>query len=124
MIITSTRCAILLGAMLITIIACAQDEPRSVGMGWPVPYPDPGFVGGGVEGEGTQVASEGAVPPGITPLPIDLFTTRDFYQDRELWSDPRYFRCNSPSTLQAMWGANGASDGRLIGSNPPDSASW
>ena len=124
MIITSTRCAILLGAMLITITACAQDEPRSVGMGWPVPYPDPGFVGGGVEGEGTQVASEGAVPPGITPLPIDLFTTRDFYQDRELWSDPRYFRCNSPSTLQAMWGANGASDGRLIGSNPPDSASW
>jgi len=83
-----------------------------------------GFVGGGVEGEGQQAASEGQAPPGITPLAVDLFTTRDFYQDVDLWSDPRYFRCNSPSTLQTMWEGNGTGARRPVGSNPPASASW
>ena len=26
----------------------------------------------------------------------DLFTSADFYADKALWSDPRYFRCGSP----------------------------
>jgi hypothetical protein len=96
---------------------------RSVGRGWPTAVTQFDFVGGGLEGEGRQVAWEGEAPDGVEPLEADLFTTTDFYQDVELWSDPRYFRCNSPSTLQAMWGAANSSR-TLIGSNPPRSASW
>jgi hypothetical protein len=96
----------------------------SVGYGWPVTVEDSGFVSGGIEGEGEQVTREGQVPPGIEPLDVDLFTTNDFYLDVALWSDPRYFRCNSPSTLQAMWGADESNKNGLIGSMPPGSASW
>ncbi|MGA0935652.1 MAG: hypothetical protein ACO3R5_11035, partial [Pseudohongiellaceae bacterium] len=71
--------------------------------------PDTGFVGS---------ARNGDSPDGIEPLAVDLFTTTDFYQDRELWQDPRYFRCNSSAALEDFRG-----DG-LIGPNPPASAPW
>jgi hypothetical protein len=66
-------------------------------------------------------AKEGAVPEGITPLPVDIFTSKDFYADQQYWSDPRYFRCNSSTMLEAQWGAVQVV---MIGSNPPETAAW
>ena len=51
-------------------------------------------------------------------LPIDLFSSKNFYKDKNLWSDKRYFRCNTPRQITDIWTS------RRIGANPPTSASW
>ena len=81
------------------------------------------FVGAGIP-EGNMpifAAQNGDTPPGIEPLKIDIFSTKDFYKDRDLWFDRRYYRCNSPVGLEQIWGAY---EVPLIGDNPPASAAW
>jgi hypothetical protein len=63
-------------------------------------------------------ARGGAAPDGIEPLKVDVFTSKDFYADRALWTDKRYFRCNSPYGLEQQW------RGGMIGDKPPASAAW
>ncbi|MES2603925.1 MAG: hypothetical protein V4603_03250 [Pseudomonadota bacterium] len=76
------------------------------------PGEPPAFTGG---------AEPGKAPAGVEPLPIDIFTSKDFYKDQAVWSDPRYFRCNAPAALEDLWGGNRVG---LIGENPPATAAW
>jgi len=96
---------------------------ESVGRGAPIladlnEYP---VTGATARGGVSAAAQNGEAPPGIEPLERDLFTSDDFYQDRELWSDPRYFRCNAPAAIEDLWGGNRAT---LMGDNPPVTAPW
>lgn len=81
------------------------------------------YVGAGVPEDNVPIfaAQNGDTPPGVEALPVDIFITEDFYKDRELWFDPRYYRCNSPVGLEQIWGAY---EVPLIGDDPPASAAW
>jgi len=69
---------------------------------------------------------DGKPPPGVEPLALDLFKSKDFYKDKDRWLDQRYWRCNSPRQVADMrsgGAGSGTSDPR-IGANPPLTARW
>ena len=73
--------------------------------------------GGGGGGRGNTPTFPGP-PAGMQALPTDMFNSKNFYKDKDLWLDKRYYRCNTPRQVTDSW-----TSGR-IGTNPPTSASW
>lgn len=73
-------------------------------------------------------ARDGGVPEGVEPLDHDIFTTEDFYADRDLWTDPRYYRCIAPEAMELLWQPTfqrqGAGTNPAIGENPPETIAW
>jgi hypothetical protein len=88
------------------------------------PPAQPGAPAGAQPGQGRRGGGRANTPTfpgppaGMQALPLDMFTSKNFYKDKDLWSDKRYFRCNTPRQITDIWTS------RRIGTNPPTSASW
>ena len=98
------------GAFAIWGTHVSAQQQKSVGRGWPVTmatpysgYPEDSLVGAVTPWYYTSnpTATGGKAPAGVQPLPRDIFTSKDFYVDRDLWMDKRYYRCNSPIALDS-----------------------
>ena len=123
-------------AVVVVLAACwaniGDSFAQDAGRGWPDPLVPADIVGSEGKGYWTGAgipdgfppifaARDGDVPDGVEPLQRDIFSTQDFYEDEDLWFDPRYYRCNSPVGLEQIWGAY---EVPLIGDNPPNTAAW
>jgi hypothetical protein len=58
--------------------------------------------GGGGGGRGNTPTFPGP-PAGMQALPLDMFTSKNFYKDKDLWMDKRYYRCNTPRQITDIW---------------------
>src|SRR5262245_44529489 len=70
-----------------------------------------GRGGGGGGGGRANTPTFPGPPAGMQALPLDMFLSKNFYKDKDLWSDKRYFRCNSPRQITDIWTS------RRIGNN-------
>jgi hypothetical protein len=124
----------LLALFAVVLLGLPMQAWPQVGSGRGAPDPLPATAIVGSEGKGNYAgagvpannmpifaARNGAIPAGVKPLPVDIFSTRDFYRDRDHWFDSRYYRCNSPVGLEQIWGAY---EVPLIGDDPPRTAAW
>jgi hypothetical protein len=110
-----------------------SDGQQSVGRGWPVSaslqpydgYPEEQFVGSVTPWyyQVSATATGGEAPDGVEPLARDIFTSDDFYADRDLWMDPRYYRCNSPIALDSIRGDYSSGPG-AVDNDDPATAAW
>jgi len=86
--------------------------------------PPPGTPGQAGQGQGRGGGGRGGTPTfdgppaGMQALPLDLFSSKNFYKDKDSWMDKRYWRCNTPRQITDIW-----TSGR-IGTSPPTSAKW
>ena len=102
-------------------LAADLTSQEIVGAGFPITLAVPGDLTTAKIGDFVGSARDGQSPEGVTPLAVDLYTTKDFYKDKDLWTDPRYFRCNSPVAIEEQYGANGP---KLIAEAGPSKAAW
>ena len=76
-------------------------------------YPEEHWLVGPLDGPATGdrlqgflgAARDGAAPDGIEPLKVDIFTSKDFYADRALWTDKRYSGATARMASNSSGGA-------------------
>jgi hypothetical protein len=122
-----TVVAMIVSLVMFAGVASAQyNSPEIAGLrGEPLPVPTM-YPPVNVPSFGQGPEWDARPPDGVQALPVDVFTTTDFYQDRDLWMDQRYWRCNAPRMMADMrsGGAGVATSDPRIGANEPTSARW
>src|SRR5277367_1510839 len=121
-VMNKTRSAFITTVVLIVSVgappmALAQQPAQGVAAGPPdgnlvltgQPEPPPAVFkpqpGGWTNGDFTPIAFDGPIAsklppaPSVSPLPVDMFTSKNFYKDKASWMDARYYRCRTPRQM-------------------------